>query len=224
MRVSLLVACRSAYALPRVGAVFSHAPIILVHTPLSTRMRRSYGYLSIRRLFACAVILAETAVLPAMKSSYTCPALRACVALHLAKYLALPNRAACVPLRLCNVYAKVRGRRPSAASALRIFLPATPRISNCSLYSILSASQSRVGYFTLHAVPPPASQFICIFVYPSSLISKYTNERSSSLPSSVQLGPLVLPVLLFGHTTDRDPTRPRARGARCISDLASTSS
>ena len=156
VRVSLLVACRSAYALPREGAVFSHAPIILVHTPLSTRMRRSY--LSIRRLFACAVILAETAVLPAMKSSYTCPALRACVALHLAKDLALPNRAACVPLRLCNVYAKVRGRRPSAASALRIFLPATPRISNCSLYrSILSASQSRVGYFTLHAVPPPAS-------------------------------------------------------------------
>ena len=151
VRVSLLVACRSAYALPREGAVFSHAPIILVHTPLSTRMRRSY--LSIRRLFACAVILAETAVVPAMKS-YTCPALRACVALHLAaKDLALPNRAACVPLRLCNVYAKVRGR------LLRIFLPATPRISNCTLtvYYQHHSHESVISRFSLHAVPPPAS-------------------------------------------------------------------
>ena len=139
----------------------THCP---VRVP-SSRMRRSY--LSTRRcLLACAVHTCPYADFshvplfspkrpsrPAMKSSYTCPALRACVVLHLAKYLALPNRAACVPLRLCNVYAKVRGR------LLRIFLPATPRISNCTLtvYYQHHSHESVISRFSLHAVPPPAS-------------------------------------------------------------------
>ena len=60
---------------------------------------------------------------------------------------------ACVPLRLCNVYAKVRGRWPSAASALsvEVFLPATPRMP-CLASSSFPDAGARYMYHVMNSI------------------------------------------------------------------------